>query len=183
MLRGKSESVAAAIVRCAYFSATKHRDQRRKDPEQTPYINHPIGVAYLLVEAGVEDVDILQAALLHDTVEDTNTSPQELLDTFGPRVAGVVAEVTDDKSLHWQERKRLQIVNTPNVSREAKLVKLADKLYNLRDLERCKPVGWTDTRVEEYFKWAAQVVAGCRGTNEYLEGELDKLFTGRSVKL
>ncbi|KAG0726114.1 Guanosine-3',5'-bis(diphosphate) 3'-pyrophosphohydrolase MESH1 [Chionoecetes opilio] len=182
-LRGKSDSVAAAIVKCVNFSATKHRSQRRKDPEQTPYINHPIGVAYLLVEAGVEDVDTLQAALLHDTVEDTDTSHQELDDTFGPKVAGVVAEVTDDKSLHWRERKRLQIIHTPDVSHEAKLVKLADKLYNLRDLERCKPLGWTDTRVAEYFKWSAQVVAGCLGTNKYLEGELEKLFTLRNVEL
>lgn len=174
---GKSESVAAAIIRCVNFSAIKHRKQRRKDPQQTPYINHPIGVAYLLVEAGVEDVDVLQAALLHDTVEDTDTSPQELQDVFGPRVAGLVAEVTDDKSLPSKERKRLQIVHASSASHGAKLVKLADKLYNLRDLERCTPVGWTDTRVKEYFKWAAQVVAGCRGTNAYLEGELDKLFT------
>uniref|UniRef100_A0A0P4WVQ1 Guanosine-3',5'-bis(diphosphate) 3'-pyrophosphohydrolase MESH1 n=1 Tax=Scylla olivacea TaxID=85551 RepID=A0A0P4WVQ1_SCYOL len=175
--RGKSESVAAAIIRCVNFSAIKHRKQRRKDPQQTPYINHPIGVAYLLVEAGVEDVDVLQAALLHDTVEDTDTSPQELQDVFGPRVAGLVAEVTDDKSLPSKERKRLQIVHAASASHEAKLVKLADKLYNLRDLERCTPMGWTNTRVKEYFKWAAQVVAGCQGTNAYLEGELHKLFT------
>lgn len=178
---GRSESMATAIIRCVNFSAVKHKDQRRKDPEKTPYINHPIGVAYLLVEAGVEDVDVLQAALLHDTVEDTATSPQELQEAFGPRVAGLVAEVTDDKSLDYRERKRLQIVHTPHISREAKLVKLADKLYNLRDLERCTPQGWSETRVQEYFQWAAKVVAGCQGTNSFLEGELEKLFTHRNI--
>uniref|UniRef100_A0A3B4WDF4 Guanosine-3',5'-bis(diphosphate) 3'-pyrophosphohydrolase MESH1 n=1 Tax=Seriola lalandi dorsalis TaxID=1841481 RepID=A0A3B4WDF4_SERLL len=85
----------------------------------------------------------LQAALLHDTVEDTDTTPAELEAKFGPTVARIVEEVTDEKSLPKQERKRLQVEHAPHCSRQAKLVKLADKLYNLRDLNRCTPVGWT----------------------------------------
>lgn len=179
----ESEAVLAAVIKCVNFAAVKHKDQRRKDPEQTPYINHPVGVAYLLVESGVKDLAVLQAALLHDTVEDTETSHEELVLEFGPKVAGIVAEVTDDKNLDKQERKRLQIINAHSASREAKLVKLADKLYNLRDLERSIPQGWTQERVEEYFQWAAKVVAGCRGNSEFLEGELDKLFVKWKVNL
>ncbi|XP_045613030.1 guanosine-3',5'-bis(diphosphate) 3'-pyrophosphohydrolase MESH1 [Procambarus clarkii] len=176
-------SPTAAIIKCVNFAAVKHKDQKRKDPERTPYINHPIGVAYLLVEGGVENLDVLQAALLHDTVEDTQTTLEEILNEFGPEVAGIVAEVTDNKTLDKQERKRLQIVKAATASNEAKLVKLADKLYNLRDLDRVMPENWTQKRVEEYFHWAAQVVAGCRGTNVFLEKELDKLFIKRKVPI
>merc|ERR1719247_3507427 len=145
--------------------------------KNTPYINHPIGVAHLLIEGGVKDVDVILAALLHDTVEDTDTTNEELIQEFGNRVAGIVAEVTDDKNLAKEERKRLQITKAPSKSPEAKLVKLADKLYNLRDLERCTPQGWTQERVQQYFVWAQQVVAGCRGTNQYLESQLDNIFS------
>ncbi|KAK7021729.1 Guanosine-3',5'-bis(diphosphate) 3'-pyrophosphohydrolase MESH1 [Halocaridina rubra] len=178
-----NQSVLSAIIKTTNFAAIKHKNQRRKDPEKTPYINHPIGVAYLLVESGLEDVSVIQAALLHDTVEDTDTSNEELVTVFGEKVAGIVAEVTDDKSLEKMERKRLQIVHAASASPEAKQVKLADKLYNLRDLERTTPEGWSETRVNEYFHWAAKVVAGCRGTNSYLENELDKLFIKRNVNI
>lgn len=127
-------------MKAADFAAKKHRDQRRKDPQQTPYINHPIGVANILInEGGVDDPIVLQAALLHDTVEDTETTLDEIEEHFGPKVRGIVAEVSDDKDLPKEERKRLQVVNAPHKSKEAKLVKLADKLYNLRDLHRVVP--------------------------------------------
>lgn len=174
--------VLQAVVKCANFAAIKHKDQRRKDPQSTPYINHPIGVANILTEeGGVTDLDVIQAALLHDTVEDTETTPQELQEVFGEKVAGIVAEVTDDKSLPKEERKRLQIEHSPHISKKAKLVKLADKLYNLRDLNQVAPQGWSDERVQEYFEWAAKVVKGCRGTNKNLESALDKLFKARDV--
>ncbi|PIK45891.1 Guanosine-3',5'-bis(diphosphate) 3'-pyrophosphohydrolase MESH1 [Apostichopus japonicus] len=140
------------------------------------------GVARILTaEGGISDPIVLQAALLHDTVEDTETSFEELEKEFGKAVCDIVAEVTDDKSLPKMERKRLQIEHAPHKSREAKLVKLADKLYNLRDLEKCTPQGWTETRVQEYFQWASQVVKGLRNTNENLEKELDKLFNKRNI--
>lgn len=171
-----------SLVKCADFAAIKHRDQRRKDKEETPYINHPIGVARILaIEGGISDPIILQAALLHDTVEDTETTFEEIEKEFGKSVRDIVAEVTDDKSLPKMERKRLQIKHAPHKSREAKLVKLADKLYNLRDLEKCTPNGWTETRVQEYFQWASQVVNGLRNTNEKLECELDKIFKKRNI--
>ncbi|XP_077375292.1 guanosine-3',5'-bis(diphosphate) 3'-pyrophosphohydrolase MESH1 [Festucalex cinctus] len=175
---------AVLLVETINFAAEKHRNQRRKDAEQTPYINHPIGVARILShEAGITDIVVLQAALLHDTLEDTDTNPEELETKFGQIVARIVQEVTDDKSLPKQERKRLQVEHAPHCSHQAKLVKLADKLYNLRDLNRCTPVGWTAERVQQYFLWAADVVKGLRGTNSALEQKLDELFRQRGVQL
>ncbi|KAK2854277.1 hypothetical protein Q5P01_006938 [Channa striata] len=177
-------SDAVVLLETVNFAADKHRNQRRKDPDGTPYINHPIGVARILAnEGGITDINVLQAALLHDTVEDTDTSPAELEAKFGPTVARIVQEVTDDKSLSKQERKRQQVEHAPHCSREAKLVKLADKLYNLRDLNRCTPVGWTPQRVQEYFVWACEVVKGLKGTNPTLEEKLGELFTQRGVHL
>ncbi|XP_002740112.1 guanosine-3',5'-bis(diphosphate) 3'-pyrophosphohydrolase MESH1-like [Saccoglossus kowalevskii] len=171
-----------ALVECMHFAAIKHTDQRRKDPMKTPYINHPIGVARILSkEAGIKNLHILQAALLHDTVEDTDTSFDEIEKQFGAEVRHIVAEVTDDKSLPKMERKRKQIEHAPHISREAKLVKLADKLYNLRDLKRVAPESWTPERVQDYFHWAAKVVAGLRGTNKTMEDSLDKIFKEKGV--
>lgn len=132
-------------------------------------------------EAGIKDLIVLQAALLHDTVEDTDTTFEELEKKFGISVTNVVREVTDDKNLPSEERKRLQIVHAPTSSREAKLVKLADKLYNLRDLCRGTPRGWSSKRCDEYFKWAKKVVDGLRGTCPPLENELDKIFHSKGL--
>ncbi|CAK6982869.1 guanosine-3'%2C5'-bis(diphosphate) 3'-pyrophosphohydrolase MESH1 [Scomber scombrus] len=175
---------AALLVETVNFAAEKHRDQRRKDAEATPYVNHPIGVARILsYEGGITDIEVLQAALLHDTVEDTDTTPAELEAKFGPVVARIVQEVTDDKTLSKLDRKRQQVEHAAHCSRQAKLVKLADKLYNLRDLNRCTPVGWTSERVQEYFLWASEVVKGLKGTNLALEEKLEELFKQRGVQL
>uniref|UniRef100_UPI0037E8ADF0 guanosine-3',5'-bis(diphosphate) 3'-pyrophosphohydrolase MESH1 n=1 Tax=Semicossyphus pulcher TaxID=241346 RepID=UPI0037E8ADF0 len=177
-------SDAVLLLETVNFAAEKHRNQRRKDSEETPYINHPIGVARILShEGGVTDIEVLQAALLHDTVEDTDTSPAELEAKFGPIVARIVQEVTDDKSLSKKERKRQQVEHAPHCSHKAKLVKLADKLYNLRDLTRSTPVGWTAERVQEYFVWASEVVKGLKGTNSTLEEKLEQLFKQREIQL
>ncbi|KAK7095949.1 hypothetical protein V1264_005302 [Littorina saxatilis] len=174
----------AEVIRCADFAAIKHKDQRRKDPEKTPYINHPIGVAHILThEGGITDLQVIQAALLHDTVEDTETTYEELVDVFGKEVADLVMEVTDDKNLSKQERKQFQIEHAPHTSHKAKLVKLADKLYNLRDLSRTTPENWTAERVQEYFVWSSKCVAGLRGTNMKLEDALDAVFKQKGVKV
>ncbi|XP_073240825.1 guanosine-3',5'-bis(diphosphate) 3'-pyrophosphohydrolase MESH1-like [Porites lutea] len=175
-------NVIGRILEAVQFAAIKHKDQRRKDPEETPYINHPIGVAYILwKEGGIHDSRVLQGAILHDTVEDTNTTLDEIESKFGPEVRHIVSEVTDDKTLPKMERKRLQIVHAKSCSHKAKLVKLGDKLYNLRDLNRVTPEGWTKERVTEYFHWAHKVVEGLKGTNEALEREIYKLFVQRGV--
>uniref|UniRef100_A0A8C5P9T7 Guanosine-3',5'-bis(diphosphate) 3'-pyrophosphohydrolase MESH1 n=1 Tax=Leptobrachium leishanense TaxID=445787 RepID=A0A8C5P9T7_9ANUR len=175
-------SDVALLLQTANFAAEKHKRQRRKDVEKTPYINHPIGVATILSqEAGITDVVVLQAALLHDTVEDTNTTFLEIEEHFGPEVRKIVEEVTDDKTLAKMERKKQQIEHAPHCSYNAKLVKLADKLYNLRDLNRSIPKGWSELRVQEYFRWSSEVVNGLRGTNAVLEKTLQQLFTERRI--
>ena len=170
----------AAILKASNFACIKHKTQKRKDAEGTPYINHPIGVAYQIIEIGkVYDPETLQAAILHDTVEDTDTSFQEISDNFGETVLKYVKDCTDDKDLEKMERKRLQIVNGPNKHVNSKIVKLSDKLYNCRDLVRCLPEGWTEERRKEYFVWAKKVVDAMRSTgpiNEGLEAALDQLF-------
>ena len=154
----------ALLLEALAFAAHKHRDQRRKDAEASPYINHPIALADVLVnEGGVGDVEVICAALLHDTVEDTATTHEELVDAFGSRIARTVAEVTDDKALAKAERKRLQVEHAPHLSREAKLVKLADKICNLRDVAERPPAGWDLARRQAYFDWAKQVIGGLRG--------------------
>lgn len=181
--REENANVSFQLINCTNFAALKHKDQRRKDKEATPYVNHVIGVANILAsEGGVTDVNVLQAALLHDTVEDTDTTFEELEQEFGVYVTSLVREVTDDKDLPKAERKRLQIEHAPNASYDAKLVKLADKLYNLRDLKRCTPKGWTSERVREYFEWASKVVEGLRGTNAAIENSLDQLFVEANVR-
>lgn len=165
------------LLQAIHFSSGKHQDQRRKNPKQTPYINHPISVAHRLLNASIVDDDILIAAVLHDTVEDTDTTCEEISAIFGWKVASIVDEVTDDKSLPKDERKRLQIEHAAHISQEAKLVKLADKLDNLTDLLEITPVGWTPERVTQYFDWAAKVVDPMRGTNSLLETELDAVFS------
>ena len=158
------------ILAASAFAAEKHRGQRRKGVEASPYINHPIAVANVLAaEAGISDPVTLCAALLHDTIEDTATTPMELTEAFGPDVAGVVVEVTDDKSLDKAERKRLQIVHAATISDRAKVLKLADKICNLRDIASSPPVDWSLERRQQYFDWAAQVVNGLRGVSPALE--------------
>lgn len=165
------------ILDAAAFAAHKHRDQRRKDADASPYINHPLAVADILArEGGVEDAKVITAALLHDTIEDTETTFEEIQDRFGKRVAEIVAEVTDDKSLSKPERKRLQVVKAASKSKAAKLVKLADKIANLRDLNTMPPADWSEARKADYFRWAKEVVDGLRGVNKHLEVAFDEAY-------
>jgi guanosine-3',5'-bis(diphosphate) 3'-pyrophosphohydrolase len=168
------------ILQAASFAATKHTGQRRKNAAAGPYINHPIEVAeHLSTVGGITDEDILIAALLHDTVEDTDTTREEIAEWFGENVASLVMECTDDKSLPKQERKRLQIVNAPHKSPGAKQIKLADKTCNLRTMVEDPPADWPLQRQIEYFEWAEKVVAGLLGQNEALDaGVLSVLREG-----
>lgn len=168
----------AAILKALHFAAIKHRDQRRKDVEASPYINHPIEVAELLArEGGVTDALTLQAAILHDTIEDTNTTRAELDEVFGPEVRRVVEEVTDDKSLPKAERKRLQIEHGPHLSARAQQVKIADKISNVLGVSTAPPADWSMQRRHEYLDWTEQVVQGCRGRNPALESFYDRVLS------
>jgi len=166
-----------ALTGAVDFAARKHIDQRRKGVRAEPYFNHLSEVARLLAEAtGGSDPELVIAGLLHDILEDTGTSRAELEAEFGPTVATLVAEVTDDKSLPSLERKRLQILHTPERSVRARLIKLADKTSNLRGLISSPPAGWSLDRRREYAEWAFAVVAGCRGLNRRLEDWFDEAY-------
>jgi guanosine-3',5'-bis(diphosphate) 3'-pyrophosphohydrolase len=172
-----NNSDLALTVKALAFSARKHRDQRRKDPECSPYVNHPIDLLNILVnEAGIEDPEILAAALLHDTIEDTKTTLDEVEMEFGLVIAGLVMEVTDNKSLPKLKRKAMQIDHAPHLSTKAKLIKLADKIANLRDIHRSPPVGWGITRRQSYFDWAKEVIDGLRGAHSRLEQLFDEIY-------
>lgn len=162
------------LLAAADFAARKHKDQRRNDADTTPYINHPIAVAAMLSRVSdVSDLATLCAALLHDTVEDTATTPDELERMFGAEIRHLVMEVTDDKSLPQAERKRLQIESAPQLSHRARLIRIADKICNLSDLSGLNPTRWTLERKLAYLDWAENVVAGIRGTHLGLEQLFD----------
>lgn len=168
------------MLRALAFAAEKHRDQRRKDAAASPYINHPIALADVLVnEAGITETEVICAALLHDTIEDTSTTGDELEETFGARIRSIVEEVTDDKGKGKSERKRLQIEHAATISREAKLVKLADKICNVRDLVIHPPAGWPLERKREYFDWTRAVVDNLRGIHPELERLFDRAYSAR----
>ena len=170
-------SALAGFIKAVAFAADKHRNQRRKDAENSPYINHPIALANVLAnEGGIDDLTVLIAAVLHDTIEDTETTADELESLFGAKVAAVVMEVTDDKQLPKAVRKQLQIEHARHASTEAMLVKLADKICNLRDILASPPADWSADRKREYFDWAAQVVNGVRGVHPVLESVFDDLL-------
>lgn len=172
------QSLLAALA----FAAHKHRDQRRKGSLAPPYINHPIAVAQVLAsEGGIEDAALLMAAILHDTIEDTETTAEELRQTFGNAVTEIVLEVTDDKSLKKEERKALQIAHAAGKSHAARLVKLADKISNLRDIAQDPPSNWPLRRQQEYFEWAKAVVDQLRGTHAGLEAQFDAAFSRKPV--
>ena len=176
-----TEMPASLGVLIKAIAADKHRKQRRKDADGSPYINHPISLADVLINEGnVTDVTVLCAAVLHDTIEDTNTTREELASLFGDPIASIVLEVTDNKSLDKQVRKQLQIEHASNISKEAKLVKLADKICNLRDILTSPPAGWSLERKQDYFEWVGKVAVGLRGTNLQLETMLDELLLRRS---
>ncbi|XP_003747630.1 guanosine-3',5'-bis(diphosphate) 3'-pyrophosphohydrolase MESH1 [Galendromus occidentalis] len=178
-----SASGLSDFVRACHFAAVKHTNQRRKDEAQTPYINHPLGVANHLVDCGLSDPALLCAAVLHDTVEDTDTTFEEIKDHFGQEVEALVREVSDDKSLPKMKRKELQIEHALHASPKAKLIKLADKLYNLEDLQRCTPKGWTEDRVNAYFEWAQKVVTNCKtGESPMLEEKVQKVLNSHFNK-
>jgi GTP diphosphokinase / guanosine-3',5'-bis(diphosphate) 3'-diphosphatase len=165
------------LLKALDFASRKHTDQRRKDKDSSPYINHPIAVANVLCNEGhVTDVETICGALLHDTIEDTATTPNELAQEFGLAIRDIVLEVTDDKTLPKAERKRLQITHAAHASPKAKLVKLADKIANLRDLVSSPPADWNSERRTQYFDWAMQVVNQIRGAHPELEAIFDQSY-------
>jgi len=172
------------LLRAVEFAAERHRDQRRKGIDASPFINHPIRVASMIANIGkITDLPVLVAAILHDTIEDTCTTEKELETSFGSEVLRIVLEVSDDKSLPTKERKRLQVEHAHKVSRFAKILKIADKCVNIQDISENPPSGWSTERRVEYLNWAEQVVSGCRGVNESLELCFDETLNRARAKL
>ena len=172
----EKHQLISLLFKALAFSAEKHRTQKRKDIDKSPYINHPIALANILAQRWVIDENVLCAAILHDTIEDTKTTADELRKHFGEKITSIVLEVSDDKSLEKEVRKQLQIDHAASLSHEAKLVKLADKIANITDIINTPPVNWSKERKQEYFAWAKAVVDNLRGVHQGLEGEFDDLI-------
>ncbi len=182
-MTGTALDAVPRLIDAIAFAADRHRNQRRKDADATPYINHPLALARVLsVEGGVTDVSTILAAVLHDTIEDTETEPADLVQRFGEEVAAVVAEVTDNKKLLKSRRKELQVEHAPHLSTRAKAVKLADKICNLRDVADSPPKDWPLARRQEYFDWAKSVVDGLRGEHPTLERIFDRAYEQRPTE-
>jgi guanosine-3',5'-bis(diphosphate) 3'-pyrophosphohydrolase len=175
-----SEADLKQLLKALTFAAHKHRDQRRRDVDASPYINHPIALANILCnEVHITDTSVICAALLHDTVEDTDTTPEELEREFGEEIRDIVMDVTDDKTLGKAARKQRQIEHAAHISDQAKRVKLADKISNLRDVASNPPVDWDLQRRQEYFDWAKAVIDQLRGVHGPLETLFDAVYAAR----
>ena len=181
----KTENKELLILRAIDFAARKHRDQRRKDQEASPYITHPISVSLLLAQiGGIADAEVLSAAILHDTLEDTDTTPEELAAAFGMRIRKLVEEVTDDKRLPKAKRKEIQIAHAAQLSPDAVLIKLGDKISNVLAVTHSPPAQWDIERRREYLDWAEAVVKNCRKVNAALEQRFSQVLAeGRRVLL
>lgn len=172
------------VLKCLKFAASKHKNQRRKDKASSPYINHPIDVAQRIWNVGkYHDINVICAALLHDTVEDTEASFEELEENFGKTISELVKEVTDDKSLPKLERKQLQIEHAGNISFEAKHIKLADKTSNIEDIRLSPPPDWSHDRMQEYLDWSKRVIDRVRGVNKEMEEDYDETLSKANQSL
>lgn len=166
------------ILEATIFAARKHQGQVRKDQRASPYITHPLAVCREIYTTGqVSELNILIGAILHDTIEDTHTTTDEIREHFGEEVLAIVLELTDDKSLPKELRKQLQVTHAPDLSYPARIIKLADKLVNCRDILHTPPKNWDLVRRQEYIQWAADVVAQIRGTNTLLEAAFDEMLS------
>jgi (p)ppGpp synthase/HD superfamily hydrolase len=169
------------ILAAAQFAAQQHAGQRRKGHAAEPYINHLIEVAELVAESDeIVDTNLVMAAFLHDTLEDTSVTAEELRERFGEDVTSLVLEMTDDKRLPKERRKELQIENAPRKSVRAQTLKLADKISNLRAILNSPPPDWSAQRKQEYFEWARRVISGLKAPNETLKQEFDRLYARKS---
>lgn len=176
---------SAKLLEALKFAADKHREQRRKGARKAPYVNHLIEVSEQLARVGkLTDINILIAAVLHDTIEDTDATLKELEILFGKKVSEIVAEVTDDKSLPKQKRKEKQVEHAPHLSIEAKQLKLSDKISNIREIGVDPPADWSKDRKLEYVAWGEKVIdAGLRNVNSDLESLFDETVRTTRAKI
>lgn len=155
------------------LAAEKHQYQRRSGYERLPYLNHLIKVTDTLLRIGGEtDPDLLAAAVLHDIIEDTDVTHADLAKEFNPRVAAIVAELSDDMSLPYPVRKQRQVANAAALSAEARKIRIADKACNIRDILHY-PVEWPLEKKQFYVTNSVEVVNSIRGVNPALEAWFD----------
>jgi GTP diphosphokinase / guanosine-3',5'-bis(diphosphate) 3'-diphosphatase len=171
-----------SIIRAAVYAAEKHKYQRRKGFNQVPYINHPLKVTELLLNCAEDDFVLLIGAVLHDVVEDSDATHEEIAELFGQEVADLVQEVTDNKELPYTTRKELQVKHAGELSVRAKKLKIADKICNIQDIVNY-PLDWTSERRLSYLEWAEQVIEGCRGVCPVLEKIFDETLQEGLEKL
>jgi (p)ppGpp synthase/HD superfamily hydrolase len=171
----------AIVFHAVHFAAEKHNFQRRKNTTADPYINHCIDAMHILSQAGIEDPNILAAAVLHDTLEDTKTTFEELIHEFGEEITLLVQECTDDKSLAKIERKRVQIEHSKHIQIGSKLVKLADKISNCKGLLHDPPASWSPEIVKGYFQWSFLVCENLFGHNSILDQQMKEIFANAGV--
>jgi GTP diphosphokinase / guanosine-3',5'-bis(diphosphate) 3'-diphosphatase len=163
------------FVDAVEFAAEKHKLQRRKGYLKIPYINHPVKVCKILTGCGETDENLLLAAILHDTLEDTDTTSTELLNLFGDKVTSIVLEVTDNMDLPEKTRKNLQVTNASILSHQASLIRIADKIANINDIVNY-PLNWTKKRKLKYLEWANDVFQNCKGKNAKLDEIFEDLY-------
>ena len=163
------------LLKAADFAADKHKMQRRKGYLRIPYINHPLKVALILTDAGESSIDLIISALLHDVLEDTPTTKNEIENIFGLNVLSIIIEVTDNMSLSEKERKAEQIIKAPGLSDSAKKIKIADKICNIRDILNY-PIHWSRKRKLRYVEWSKQVVDCCCGVNQVLDEWFEEVY-------
>ncbi|MGG5810790.1 HD domain-containing protein [Falsiroseomonas sp. CW058] len=180
-------SLSARLLRAAVFAARVHATHRRKGASAEPYVNHVLEVAQILAEHGAPEEAVL-AGLLHDTVEDSGDDPEpvthgHLVAEFGEAVAGLVAEATDDTSLPKETRKALQVRHAAGRSAGAKMLKLADKISNLRAIADSPPPHWDHGRKVEYVGWAGRVAAGLKGASPALDALFDRTYRDVMARL
>ncbi len=178
----ENDDLLPQLINVLHFASQKHKYQTRKDGK-IPYINHPIQVAKILAENGENDISLLSAAILHDTIEDTDTSPEEILENFGEDVLQIVLDCTDDKNLSKHERKEKQITSASSKCRSARALKIADKICNIKDIIGNPPKGWSIKRKEEYLDWSDKVVTELSGTNVQLENHFSEVLSNCRAKL
>jgi (p)ppGpp synthase/HD superfamily hydrolase len=181
------DSRSAQLLRAASFAARVHATHRRKGSSAEPYVNHVLEVAQILAEHGAPEEAVI-AALLHDTVEDSDQDPDpithdRLVAEFGETVAAIVAEATDDKSLPKEVRKALQVKHAPKKSDAAKMLKIADKISNLRAITASPPANWDHARRVEYLGWAGRVAGGLKGPNPALDALFEATYRAAMAKL
>jgi (p)ppGpp synthase/HD superfamily hydrolase len=173
---GTVKTFARDLLAAAHFAAQRHAGQRRKGKSDEPYVNHLLEVARLLAELPTElDCDVVIAGLLHDCMEDAGVTSDEIAAQFGERVASLVQEVTDDKTLDRQVRKELQVRNAASKSRGAQNLSTADKISNLRSTLADPPSTWSPDQQWKYAEWAKDIVGRFTEVDPALKLEFERV--------